>query len=287
MIINEACGGTNTKVKNIGGKLQCFEGLLKTFFLTKENFSFATVADAKLKANSLTAIAAKEIAPFPLVGDVQLSNTEATVKDTLYQGSYELTAAVPGEIYRIDTAVCTQEALKSYENAGYTRIFQLTNEGEITCDIQDDGTVKGRKLSSFNVGIRNSRVAGDIPFTNITVKFSSEIYSVLKTDSDLSDLEGILDVNLEQVSASATEIKFTANVACSGTSANTFVAADVIVKDTEGAVVAVTFVTPDPNGVYTVTGTGFATGYTLGLVDVVTQGEVFYESPEPLTIEVS
>src|SRR5690606_28595779 len=146
------------------------------------------------RAAAITGISDKDVFVLPYFADIQPANTEPTYKDTLYTGKYELTKAVVGETIRIDTSVCTQEALISLSKAGYNRMFILTDDQELLCDVQSDGTVKGRRMSSFNVGVRNGRTVGDLPFTNITVNWESELFDILKTDADLTDLEGVLDV---------------------------------------------------------------------------------------------
>ena len=285
-IINEACGSTATTVKNIGARVQCFEGLLKTGWLAKETFSFASVAEAKTRAAAITAISGKNLGVLPYVADIQPANTEPTFKDTLYNGKYELTKAIVGDTIRIDTSVCTQEALKTYAKAGYSRMFQLTDSNELLCDVQADGTVKGRRMSSFLVGLRNGRTTGDLPFTNLTINYEDESFSVLKTDSDLTELEGILDVVIKEVSASTTSVKFTVETDCGGSLVTNLTSSDVTFLDSSGDPQAGTFVVADGDGVYEYTGTGFESNSTISLDGVVVQGEVYYESPTPLTITV-
>lgn len=286
-VINEACGTTATEAKNPGSRVQCFEGLAKTAWLTKETFSFATIAAAKTRAAAITGISGKDIKVLPYFADIQPSNTEPTYKDTLYNGKFELTKAIVGEVIRIDTSVCTQEYLISLSKAGYTRMFTLTNEQELLCDVQTDGSVKGRRLSSMNVGVRNGRTTADLPFTNVTLNYESELFDILKTTGDLTDLEGILDVVIKQVSASSTSVKFTVETDCGGSLVKNLIAGNIIFKEAGGSVATATFVPADGDGVYEYTGTGFADDYTIELNGVVTIGEVFYESPVILVIAVT
>ena len=101
-------------------------------------------------------------------------------------------------------------------------------------------------------------------------------------------MEGIFDVQLAQVSATATTIKFTASAGCSGGGAlvTSLIAANIVVKNAAGAIQTVSFVTADANGVYTLTGTGFANGHTVSLNGVVAQTTIMYESPEPLVVTI-
>lgn len=286
-LINEACSTGTAKVLNIGGKDQCFEGLKKTAWLAKESFSFATIEAMRTSAALLTAIQNKDIIPLPYLENPEANNTEPQVKNGAWR-DYTLKEGVPGVTHRIDTAVCTHAALKSYQNSAYSgRIFEVTDKNEILCDIQEDGTVKGRKMTSFSVGLRNERTADDVPFTNISIKFENDTPSVVKANYDASEVEGIYDVELEFVSATATAIKLKAKTHCAGTYIDSFELTNILVKDDEGATVTpLSLTAPTTDNTYTITGTGFETGYTVELNGVVLVGGKHFESVEPISITV-
>lgn len=86
------------------------------------------------------------------------------------------------------------------------------------------------------------------------------------------------------VSASATSIKFTVDAGCAGDLVKTLTDSDITLKTALGAPVTHSFVAADSNGVYTLTGTGFANGIVLDLDGVVAQTEASYEAVAPLTI---
>ena len=285
-MLNEACETGTGSVKNIGGKKQCLEAPVKTYALAKDGFTFPDVTTAKTKAAWDAAIENKDIIPFPYVEGIEANNTDAAIRNGRYR-DYTLKEAVRGSTYRQDLAICTHEAVKSFENSEYTRIFRITADDEVTCEVLDDGKVKGEALTSFIVGIRQEATDADVPFTNIQVKYKKELFSILKPSFDISELDGVYDVVLEQVSASATSIKFKAKTACSGNSISSLESADIVVKDDEGQAQTVSFVAPDSDGVYEVTGTAFATGYTVEIDGVVAKTDIFYEAIEPLTITVS
>ena len=102
------------------------------------------------------------------------------------------------------------------------------------------------------------------------------------------DVFGIFDVNLVQISASATSIKFKAFAGCgTGESLRSLIADDVVLKDASGAVQDTSFVAADSEGIYEVTGTAFANGYKLSLNGVVEKPGIAYESPESLVIKLA
>lgn len=286
VVINEVCGNENSQPKNIGKKQQCLEAPVKTFALAKEGFAFESVDDAKDIEKWKLAIQNKDIVPFILVEGIEANNTEASIKNGRFK-DYTLKEAVRGSSYRLDLSICTYAAVKSYENSDYTRIFRITADDEVTAEVQDDGKVKGEALSSFLVGIRNEATDADVAFANVLLKYKSDTFSILKPGFEASELEGIYDVALTQVSASATSIKLKVTEQCTGEVVTSLTADDFEVRDAADALVTVSFVAADSNGVYELTGTAFATGYTVDLVGVIVQTEDLYESTGPLTITVT
>lgn len=286
VIINEVCGNTSKKPKNTGGKKQCLEGAVRTYALAKETFAFPDLATAKTKAAWDTAKQNKDIVVFYDIEELEPNNTEAQIKVGRYQ-DYPISEAKKGVNYTHYLSTCSHDAVKSYENSEYTRVFRITEKNEVLCEAQDDGKIKGEPLKSFIVGIRDDAPADGTPSTKINFKFDAYSLSVIKPDVNLTDYEGIYDLTLAQVSASATSIRFTAVTSCSGSKVTSLESGDVVVKDGSGAVESVTFVPADSNGVYEVTGTGFATGFTVEVNGVVVQADIMYEGEATLSIEVS
>jgi hypothetical protein len=286
-LINEVCGtDASSQPKNLGGKKQCIEGAVLTAFLARNDFSFPTVADAKDPIKVKAAIAAKNIVPLPEFETVEDENTEATIVE---KRSKTITSkkGVAGSKYGIDASMCTYAALKTYEDSDYTRIFELTDaeDEEMTCDIDATGKVFGRKLTSTIIGLRTRTSLENDASVPLSLKFTNDTYSIIKTGNKFADLEGVFDVEFEISSVpTATSIKFKAISGCSGRVVKTLEAGDVILKDGAGAAQTVTFTVPDVNGVYELVGTGFANGFTLSSNGVVAKDEVNYEAPVALTI---
>ncbi len=286
VVLNEVCGTDSSTQKNIGGKKQCLEGPVKSIILAKDDQSFANRAALDVKATVDAAIADKSIVPLPYVEGIEANNTEANIKNGRFT-DYTLKAGIRGSNYRFDLSVCTYEALKSYINSGYTRVYRVTTEGEVSCEVMEDGTIKGEKLTSMLLGLRNEATDDDVPFTNLLLKYDSDNFSIVKPTTDFVAIEGIYDVLLTIVSASATSVKFKASVECTGDSITSFEDADIEFLDASGAAYTHSFVAADADGVYELTGTGFTTGFTLGLDGVVTKVDILYETPEVVEIEVS
>lgn len=286
-IINDICGGgTNgTTPKNTGGKKQSVEAPVRTYALAKEGFAFASAAEARTKAAWDTAKANKDIVVFYDVEELEPANKEAVKKEGRYR-DYNIKDAQKGVNYKHTLSTCSHEAVKSYEDSNYTRIFRITDDNEILCEAQADGSVKGEPMNSFIVGTRDDAPVDGTPMTSVSIIFENYVLSVLIAAFELVDLEGIYDVDLELVSATATVIKFKAVTSCCGTLIESFEDGDFQVKDAGGADQAGVLTGPDGDGVYTLTGTGYATGFTVEVVDVVVQTDIMFEGTEPLAITV-
>lgn len=284
MTLNEICGTeTSVSQKNTGGKKQCLEGAMRTYILAKGSFSFASVAAVKTKAAWDAAKQNKDIAVFYDIEELEPNNTDAVINEGRFR-DYKIKDSVKGVSYTHYLSTCSHDAVKSYEDSDYTTMFRVTENNELLCEVQDDGTVKGEPITSFIVGERNDAPVDGTPSTQIQIKFDAYSLSILIPDFDLTGYEGIYDVNLSQVSATATSIRFTASTACSGSLITSLVAANIVVKNAAGEVQTVSFVAPNSDGVYEVTGTGFANGHTVELNGVIAQSQIMYEDEAPLTV---
>lgn len=287
-VIIELCKGSEKKTRNTGANEQCFEGILERPFVAKKGFEFATVAEFKSLIAWRAAIAAKNIVPLYDAYEVTAANTEATNFES-GNFTYETAPAVKKTQFECFLGFCSHRALKSYKNSEYTQLFEFTKGNGLMGINMPDGKVKGQELSNINVGIRNIATKDKPAFT--TVIFTYKDYNELEDNPvavipswDTSDVPGIFDVNLELVSASATEIKFKALSGCGNDLLTSLLGTDVILRNAAGAVQTVSFVIADANGVYTLTGTAFANGFILNLNGVVTKTNFMYEAESPLTI---
>lgn len=286
-VVSEVCStGGGAGQRNLGGKKQCLEGPAKSIFLAKDDQSFANRAACDDKANWLSEIAAKKLVPLPYIEGIEANNTETARKEGRFT-DYTLKDGTRGSTYRFDLSVCTYDALKTYVNSGYTRVYRITTLGEVSYELQDDGSIKGESLTSFLLGIREEAKDDDVPYTNISLKYEQDNFSIMKPPFDLNPTEGIFDVTFTQVSASATEIKFKASADCTGDQITSFLTANVELLDASGSAHTHTFVAADSEGIYTLTGTGFADDFTVGLIDVVTQANIMYETPTPMVVDVT
>lgn len=287
-IVNEVCNDSSgaSAPKNTGGKKQCIEGAVRSYILTKEDFTFDDLAAAKLKTNWDTASTSKDIAVFWDIEEINNNNTEATILEKRYSNR-KTKDGVKGVDYTHNLSVCSHEVLESYEDSDFTRVFRFTDKNEVLCEIDDDGKVKGQPLSSLLVAEREDPTPDADPISVISFKFKKHSVSIFKPSFDLDVYQGIFDVVIEQVSASSTELKLKFRTACANSYITSLEDGDVIVKNDEGVAQSVTFVAADSNKEVTITGTGFATGFTVELNGVVSSGGNLYEEVEPLTLEVS
>ena len=287
VIINDACGlEAQAAVKNSGSKKQCVPKPAFALNMVKEDFSFLTPAAARTQVAWDVAKLNKDIIPLYKIEEFSASNTEEKKYEGRHQ-DYITDMAVKGTVYNHIIGDCSYETIKSLKGAGYTRMFVTLSDGTFTAVTLDDLKVKGQPIASYDVGILNdSEIGGKPQNADITVKFVEHTKSIYEPDFDLKEYEGIYDVDLVQVSASATSIKLKANAGCSGSSIDFLEDGDFVVTDLTGAVQSITFV-PPANGVYELNGTAFATGFNVALDGVVDKVEKMFENDEPLVITVT
>ncbi|MCC9016926.1 hypothetical protein [Flavobacterium lipolyticum] len=293
-MVYQECKNKKKAKKNTGAKEQCLEGLTIKTAVHEPGFTFDSIEDAKDKTKWNAAVADKQIIPLYEVEELASANTE----DTVFEGrrnQYITSTGKKVTTYNSFLSLCSHSALKTYHKADLG-LFEFTEDGAIKGVINEDGTVKGQAIV-MNVGKRIDPTSDRPASTQVTLNYKD--YNEFEDDGAIlrpegwgaDDIFGIFDVTLKQVSASASEIKFTATDGCSGgdEEITSFVGLNFILRDTSGAVVTHSFVPAAPDGIYTLTGTGFTDGFTLSLKGVVTQTGTgtSYETPTPLVIKVT
>ena len=278
-------GNTASTPINIGGSKQVFEAPTRKIALVKEGFSFTDLALAKLENGWDAGIVAKNIVILPELNDApEAANIEAVYKEGRYSKP-KLKDGQEGWNYKVPCSIKTYEAIKSYEESGYTRFFQITSDGEVSCDVHSDGKIKGRELSSFTVGARVGSTDEDTGFCMVGVVYENDTYSIIKPDFDVVEKEAIYDVQFVVSSATSTEIKGSLVDRATGFKITSLASGDLVVKDGVSTH-ASTFTAADSDGVYTLTGDAFVTGFTVGTNGVVSQVGTNYESSIATAITV-
>lgn len=285
------CKGKDANKRNTGAKEQCIEGIMIRTAVAIPGFKFDSREDAEDLEKWNEAVAAKQLFPLYEAEEVTTANTEPTY----FEGRRKQYLTAEGKKITTFTSIlglCSHNALKSFGTTPL-QLFEFTEDGAIKGVNTADGGVKGQSVT-LTIGKRLDATADRPPSTLVTINYldSNEFEDngwIGRPDWRESELFGIFDATLNQVSASATVIKLTVGTGCSGDDdlVETLVLANFVVKTAAGVVVTVTFTAPDANGVYTLTGTGFVSGHTVELDGVVTQGGMSYESPDPLVIVVT
>lgn len=291
MSIIVECGKSNTGPKNTGAKEQCYLGVTTKYaFSPDPEFGFAKLEDLKTKEKWDEAIAQKKIYPLYEVEEY----TNADTEDGFYDGFRRQIKTSSGNkirTFRTIIGLCSYAALKSHSGKS-GRVFEFTEDPGIKA-VQSNDLFKGQK-ATLEVGKLQDSVAGTPQSTVVSVNYTDEkeyTYNGVNVRLDGwgdQDVFGIFDVNFQIVSASSTSIKFKVGTGCSG--GDDFITSlgtdDIILRDTNGAIADTSFVAADGDGVYELTGTAFASNFTLATNGVVTVAGMSYESPEPLKITI-
>ena len=285
------CHENKTGFRNTGAKKQCVLGKTVKFAFGVPGFKFASIEDAKDETKWNEAIAQKKLFPLFDAEEYAVADTEPTY----WEGENTRIETSKGKkirTFRSILGLCSYFALKSFDGQE-GQIFEFTNDPGVKAILGDNGIVKGQ-TATLNVG-RLQDSTGDMP-QNAVVTVNYKDFNErensgadLKTDWSHLELFGIFDAHLELVSASATQIKVKVRTGCgAGDELITSLQnGELEVRNAAGALVTTTFVEADSEGIYTLTGTAFATNHTVSLVGVVSIDNQHYESAEPLKVTIS
>lgn len=281
------CVNEETQNLNTGAKEQCLEGVTIRHALATDEQEFATAAAAKTLATWKADRDDKKIVPLFEIEELAVADTE----DTFFEGREKRYKTANGKkirTFNCFVGVCSHRALKSY-NGKKMRVYEFTDAQEILGTTPDGVKVRGQQVT-IEVGKRVSAMPDKPAHTPVTLTYSdyNEFENspvVLKPSWSQIDLNGIMDVDLKLFGTpTATSIKFTADAGCAGDVVTSLENADVVLLNADGTPKTHSFVTADANGVYELTGTGFANGMTINLNGVVAKTEDSYESTGALTV---
>ncbi|RKS00417.1 hypothetical protein [Flavobacterium sp. 102] len=283
------CAPEGATTLNTGAKEQCLNAPVVRHALSPTDQEFATAEAAKTLATWRTAEAAKKIIPLYEIEQLAVADTE----DTYYEARkrYKTKNGKKVRTFEVHLGVCSHRALASYHGKKM-RVYEFTDAQEIKACTIDGVKVRGQ-LVTIEVGKMVDATDEKPQYTPVTLTY--EDYKefengpvVLRPTWSHIELQGIFDVTLTQVSASATSIKFTVSAGCAGEDVVTALeTADITLKTALGVAVTHSFVPADANGVYELTGTGFVSTLVVDLDGVVQQTEATYESTGGLSIVVT
>lgn len=285
------CSASDSKFENTGALEQCLEGLTIRTAVAIPGFKFDSVEDAKDKTKWDAAIAAKQLFPLYEAEEWTSANTE----DTVFEGRSRQYVTAKGKkiiTYSSFLGLCSYRALRSFDKKEL-QLFEFTEDKAILGTINSDGSVTGQSVI-LNIGQRLPATADRPPSALVTINYTDRDElelngAILRPEWNPIDIQGIFDVTLVQVSASSTSIKFKAITGCAGgdTPLTSLESNDIELLDNSGDPHVFSFVEADDDGVMELTGTGFASGFTLGLDGVITKTEGVYESPSVLVIDTT
>jgi hypothetical protein len=285
MSIIVECAKDGVGNKNTGANEQCLEGVVVRHTLATNDQEFASVASAKTLADWKTDINAKKLIPLYEIEELAVADTE----DTFFEGNskYKTKNGKKIRTFNCFIGLCSHNALKSY-NGKKLRVYEHTDAQEIKGTTPDGTKVKGQ-LVTITVGKRIDAMPDKPAHTPVTLEYADynefeDSGVILKPTWSQIELNGIFDVTLALVSASATSIKFTVDAGCAGDVVSSLETANITLKTALGVAVTHSFVAADANGVYELTGTGFVNGLVVDLNGVVAQTEASYESTAALTV---
>lgn len=265
--------------RNTGANGQVLEGPVIKYALATTEQEFATVAAAKTLATWKADVALKKIIPFFELEELAIGDTA----DTKFEGNKSYTTAYGEKIrtFNMMIGLPSHNAVSSY--SGKTmRLYEFTDKQEIKAISADGIKVKGQ-LATIEVGKRIDALKDKPAYTPVILKYKDfrEFENdghILKPEwSPVVEVKGIIDAVIEVVSHTATSVKFKVLENDTKDPITSLQDSDVLYKTAAGVAITHSFVIPDANGVYELTGAGFATGDVLSGKGVLAKVEDSYE----------
>lgn len=282
------CAQDGSSQKNTGAKEQCLVGPVVRYALAKTDQQFATKELAKSLVAWKAEVATKDVIPLFDIAVLANANIDATFYEA--RARYKTKSEKKVVTSEVHLGVCSYAALYSY-NGKKMRLYEFTDDQKITGVTDVDSTIVKGQLVTIEVGMLIPSLDDKPQYALVTITYEDwkEFINnpvVVSPSWSQIDLNGIFDVEIEQVSASANEVKFTVNAGCVGDEVTALEDVDIIFTTANGTAVTHSFVAADANGVYTLTGTGFVAGNLISLNGVVAKTEATYEAVKPLAITI-
>lgn len=268
-VVSRACN-SSSQAKNPCKKIQGLPLSISGYLLGKKGQSFASESEVTT-ANIRTDIIAKKLqVGYAINGDLEQAIEDGIAQAT--SGDYRSAVTQHRATIKHKLNAYQQSVLSSWEGV-YDTVYFYDDKNLLSCEVQADGSVKGIPLKSILTAV-HPLPSGE-SMSSLMLQLKDNQRSELRPDVDFGDLEGIWNVNFEIISASATEIKFTAKACCEDLA--TLVTADLTLVTTVGVAQSITLAYA--NGVYTASGTGLESGVlaTAGVIDkteFLVEGEI-------------
>jgi len=289
----DVCSSIENTPKNTGAGSQCLEAVTVMIYLLKQGFAFDSVEDFKSKTKWEEAVTAKNAVPLYEMYELTPNNTEAVFYESR-NFRKETSKAVKITDWEAYLGFCSHSALKSYENSEYSRVVEVTDDGDLIGIYAPDGIgVTGQLLSQFEVGIRVIATSEKPAYSPVTMTYDNyeelEEGAVFVTPdfNPVTGLEGVFDINITQSgSATSSLVTFTAFAGC-----NNVVVAGletiIVLLDDSGIEQAGVAVADVGNGTYTATATASIVSGTISTNGVQTLplwGDLLVEGSAPVVV---
>lgn len=265
--------------RNTGANSQVLEGPVIKYAVATTEQEFASVTAAKTLATWKADVALKKIIPFFDLEELAIGDTA----DSKFEGNKSYTTAFGEKIrtFNMMIGLPSHNAVSSYHGKTM-RLYEFTDRQEIKAISPDGVKVKGQ-LVTIEVGKRIDALKDKPAYTPMTLKykdfreFENDGHILRPEWSPVIDVKGIIDAVIEVVSHTSTSVKFKVLENDTKDPITSLETADILYKTSAGVAITHSFVIPDSEGVYELTGTGFATGDVLSGNGVLTKVEDIYE----------
>lgn len=228
----------------------------RSFSLTKEQAADPDFWQAALLANKTT-----RVYLWPDFFGSEENSEEAVREETSLAERQVRDGRYRWNIH-ISESLCLHKRMFTHSSIS-DRVFLIDTEGKLLGTELSNGNLAGFRVSLLNVDklmFNDGSVVSKTPvYLSLKDNLELDANGYMTKASFISELERLTDVNLEVISASATEVVVKVTTDCDNVPVSGFAAADFVLLTTAGASQTITGASEE-DGVYTLTGTGLETG---------------------------
>ncbi len=251
----------------------------KRMFTTTQNWFIpaATIAagNAAILAFIQAAILTKDVYLWP-----QMFSSEDQSEETTYQttplGKRKVRDGFYEWLINFSDSLCSHKAMYTHR-ATTGRVIYWDMENQLNGTFDSEDNFYGLSMQMLNTEKMKPNTGSEVAMSPVRIVLADNLEfdrdGALLAMSGLNTLNPLTEAKLVIVSASDTEIVVKVTVACDGTALSGLVFGDFVLLDADGSVQTISGGVEDPDGTYTLTGSGFETG-TLSL-----------DTPDSLTVE--
>tara|TARA_R110002074_G_scaffold93165_1_gene203576 strand:+ start:7393 stop:8262 length:870 start_codon:yes stop_codon:yes gene_type:complete len=289
MAIADSCANNTKNISNTNCEFN--QRLPEKYLVAKSSTVVIPIGSTKAQVKAL--ITSGDLFVFPIIDGVNSDNTpDINVETNEFGKSFVADKTLNTAInYKISTSECMMRSLQTWDGVS-VYAWMVDVDGGISGDLVDDINLKGTKSKFF---FRRPKVrtanTGEFKASMVYLADNDQVDQRMSTDF-MSDLDGIIDLDVTVVSSASGSVVIKALAGCNGSEVDGLTASELVIKNAAGVLQTADTFVDNANGTYTFTyGTPLVAGtYTPNLsttsFDFPGSDTIYGIDPSPSTFTI-